>query len=124
MNVFDFVNSITYNKKDLFEDPLAEKDYVPFIVNRGLSYFPDTIMFANEMNMHASIPKQWQYDFLRFSITKKRRFSKWAKKGKEEDLMSVQIYYNCSEKKAIELLSLLNQEQLKVIKESISEGGK
>ena len=61
MNVFDFVNSINYDKRDLFEDPQAEKDYVPFLVNRSLSYFPDTALYANEMNQQAGIPKRWQY---------------------------------------------------------------
>ena len=44
-NPFLYINNITNDKKDLFKDnPLAEKDYASFIVNRGLGYFPDTIM--------------------------------------------------------------------------------
>ncbi len=80
MSPFDFLNSINDTKKDLFEDPQAEKDYNAFLVNRGLSYFPDTILFANEMNIKRDTPKQWQFDFLRLAIPKKKRFSKWHKK--------------------------------------------
>ena len=62
MTPFDFLNAINETKKDIFrEDPLAQKDYSAFMVNRGLSYFPDTIMFANEMNKNASIPNDWQF---------------------------------------------------------------
>ena len=34
MSPFEFVNEITFGKKDLFEDSQADKDYIPFIVNR------------------------------------------------------------------------------------------
>ena len=50
MSPFDYLNSINMTKKDLIVDEQSEKDYVPFIVNRGLGYFADTVLFANEMN--------------------------------------------------------------------------
>lgn len=81
MSFFDYLNAINTTKKDLMkEDPLSEKDYVPFMINRGLSYFPDTIMYANEMNKYSSIPKDWQFAFYMHSIKPKKRFSKWHKK--------------------------------------------
>ena len=77
MTFFDFLNSINENKRDLLkEDPANISEYVPFMVNRGLSYFPDTVMFANEINQHASIPKEWQYAFYLNGVSKRRRFSK------------------------------------------------
>lgn len=36
MNVWDFVNAINQSKEDLFVDPQADKDYIPFIVNKSL----------------------------------------------------------------------------------------
>lgn len=125
MTPFDFINAINFNKTDLFEDPQAEKDYVPFIVNRGLSYFPDTVFYANEMNLVPFIPKRQQFDFLRHSITKKKRFSKWAKKDPSpDDLALVQDVYKYSKERALEALSLLSQEQLEFIKQSMHRGGK
>ena len=47
---FDFINAITYNKDDLMVDDWAEKQYAPYIVNKGLSYGADTVIQANEMN--------------------------------------------------------------------------
>lgn len=125
MTPFDFINSITYNKEDLFVDPQAEKDYVPFIVNRGLSYFPDTLFYANEVNQYSTASKKWQYDFLRLSIAKKKRFSKWAKKESlTTDVALVQEWYKYSEEKAIEALTILTDQQLKAIRDALNKGGK
>ena len=80
MTPFDFVNSITYNKKPLMtgteNDELAESSYVPFVVNKSLSYFPDTILHANEMNQYNSIDNAAGYVFfLFFSLIKLFMFS-------------------------------------------------
>ena len=126
MSFFDFLNAINDSKKDLIkEDPLTEKDYVPFMVNRGLSYFPDTIMFANEMNKHASIPKDWQFAFYLNGVNKKKRFSKWLKKDQNsENLKLVMREYNYSSEKAAVALELLTDENLKQLKAKYVEGGR
>lgn len=125
MNAFDFVNSINFDKKDLFEDPQAEKDYVPFLVNRALSYFHDTVFYANEMNRLNHIDKRLQFDFLRQSVSKRKRFSKWAKKSTvTDDLAAVQQYYKYSADKALEVMSILSEEQLKHIKQQMDKGGR
>ena len=86
MTPFDFINAINLTKKNLFEeDPLAKKDYIPYIINRGLSYFPDTVLYANEMNLNSGIPEDWQFQFFLNSISKKKRFSKWHKKDAETE---------------------------------------
>lgn len=125
MSPFDFLNSINDNKQNLFEDAQAEKDYSPFMINRGLSYFPDTIMYANEMNKNYDIPKQWQFDFLRYGITKKKRFSKWHKKDvRTEDLKLICKHYKYSEKRAYEIIDLLTQDQINEIKTLYEIGGR
>lgn len=125
MSPFDFINAINLTKKNLFEDPQAHKDYVPFIVNRGLSYFPDTILYANAMNMHSDVPKDWQFSYFLNTIPKKKRFSKWAKKEAEtEPLKLVMEYFGYSSEKANEALSILSEEQLAMIKEKLYKGGK
>ena len=79
MNPFDYLNAINTTKKDIMVDELAEKATQPFMVNRGLSYFPDTILYANEMNINHHIDHRLQFDFFINIIKKKKRFSKWAK---------------------------------------------
>ena len=124
MNVFEFVNSITYNKQNLFEDPQAETDYVSFVVNRALSYFPDTVLYANEMNIHNTVPKQWQFEYLRQAIHKRRRYSKWAKKTIDsDDLKVVQTYYKYSTERAVEALQILSKEQIEYLKQLMDTGG-
>ena len=125
MSPFDFINAINQTKEDLFVDPSVEKDYSPFLVNRGLSYFHDTVIAANAMNMYSSIPKEWQFKFLLNTIAKKKRFSKWAKADKAtESLLLVQEYFGYSSEKAKEALRVLSDEQLTVIKQKLNKGGK
>lgn len=126
MSFFDFLNSINDTKKDLLkEDPLTEKDYIPFMINRGLSYFPDTIMYANEMNQFAQAPKNWQYDFYRIAIPKKKRFSKWHKKDQNsEDLKMIMTEYSYSSEKAAKALEILTPEQIEKLKEKHNPGGR
>ena len=125
MNPFDFLNSINDNKQDLFADPQAEKDYNPFMVNRGLSYFPDTILYANEMNRNFDTPKEWQFQFLRLSIPKKKRFSKWHKKDNTTDLIKlIMRHYKYSEKRAYEVINILSPTQIEEIRASYETGGR
>lgn len=124
MTPFDFVNAINYDKKDLFEDSQAEKDYNAFIVNKALSYFPDTVFYANAMNYHSDIPSKWQFDFLKGTITKGKRFSKWTKKQhSSDDLAAVQMFYKYSMEKALGVMSILSNEQLIEIKQQMDRGG-
>lgn len=125
MNPFDFINAINYTKEDLFKEPNANKIYEPYIANRSLSYFHDTVVQANTMNMHPSLPKEWQFQFLLNSITKRKRFSKWHKADKAtESLLLVQEYFGYSSDKAKEALSILTDEQLNEIKQKLNKGGK
>lgn len=125
MSPFDFINAINDTKKNLFEDPQASKDYSSFMVNRGLSYFPDTVLYANEMNRHSTIPEDWQFFFFLNTIPKKKRFSKWSKKDKEtKSIQLVKEYYGYSNEKAKDALSVLSETQLKAIEEKLQKGGR
>ena len=83
MKPFDYVNSINHGKKNLMEgtdnDELAESDYVPFLTNRSLSYFTDTIYYSNEINQYPHADNKLQYDYLINSIRPKKRYAKWVK---------------------------------------------
>ncbi len=126
MTPFDFINAINLTKKNLFEeDPLAKKDYIPFIINRGLSYFPDTILYANEMNLNSGIPEDWQFQFFLNTISKKKRFSKWHKKDAEtESFRLVKEYYGYSDEKVKQALTILTENHLTMIREKLYKGGK
>ena len=125
MTPFDFLNAINQSKKDLIkEDPTNEKEYSAWMVNRGLSYFPDTVMYANEMNQRHQISNKWQFQFLLNSIPKKKRFSPWFKREEEKNLKLVMDCYGYSSEKAKQVLGILTPEQLKTIEEKQYTGGR
>ena len=121
-----FLKSINTTKENvLLEDSNGkiEEAYNPFIINKSLSHFPDTIMQSNTMNQYFELDKKLQYDFLLNSIRKKKRFSRWIKSNIEENVEIVKQYYKVGNEKAVEILSLLNDEQISTIKSELSEGG-
>ena len=125
-SVFDFLNSISLTKKNLLEeDHLAIKNYTPFMVNRGLSYYPDTVLYANEMNRFIEIPREWQFSFLLNTITRRKRYSKWFKAdAKTKEIELVMEYYGYSTEKARNVVDLLSEEQLLAIEGKLNKGGK
>ena len=124
LSPFDYLNSINDTKKDIMEDDIAEKQYAPFIVNRSLSYFPDTVQLANVMNRYHHIDNKLQYHFLINILRKRKRFSKWIKPEKESDIEAIKEYYGYSNEKARHALSLLSPEQITIIKKKVSKGGR
>jgi uncharacterized protein YtpQ (UPF0354 family) len=124
MTPFDYVNEILHTKKQLIVDEITEKEYIPFIVNRSLSYHKDCIMQANEMNRRNFIDKKLQNDFLINTIRGyKRPFVKWSKSDKKDDVEYIKLFYNISTSKAYDALKLLSKEQLQLIKERTDTGG-
>ena len=124
MTPFDFINAISYSKENLFKDPQSVKDYNAFMVNRGLSQYADTILYANEMNKLYHLDPELQFQFLINTITKRKRFAKWAKKEKDRVSFSlVKEYYGYSDEKARQALELLTDDQLAIIEQKLYKGG-
>lgn len=126
-NPFDYVNAININKQDLMtgteNDELAEAAYVPFLTNRSLSNFPDTILYANEMNMHHHLDNKLQFHYLINSIRPKKRFSKWAKRQDSESFAIVKEYFKYNNTKTEQALAILSPDQIKIIKKRLNTGG-
>jgi len=124
MSPFEFVNAINYSKNNLIVDDLTEKDYLPYMVNRSLSYFSDTVAVANVMNQYYDLDKKLQFDFLINIVRKRKRMSKWIKPDIVDDLEVVKKYYGYSNEKAKQALSLLSTQDLVELKRRIYRGGK
>ena len=120
----DYLNSINHQKNNLLEEEDAIKGYPPYIINRCLSGTIDTIMYANEMNIHHFLDKDTQYIFLLNSLRPKKRFSPWLKADKLKDLEIVKQYYGYSNEKAKTALGMLSKDQLDYIKSRLNVGGK
>ena len=124
MNLSDFLTSINSSKENLVEkEPLSEKEYIPFVVNKCLSYFPDTIFYANQINVRPGLDKKMQYDYLRLSVSKRKRFSKWFKEEKNDNIKLIQEYYGYSYRRAKEVLECLTDDNIRTIKDSLKTGG-
>ena len=124
MNPFDYINSINDTKEDIMVDDISEKGYNPFITNRSLSYFPDTVFLANEMNRYHHLDKKLQYSFFINSVRKRKRFAKFIKPSEVQDIEVIKEYYGYSNEKAKQVLTLLNGSQLSELHLRISKGGK
>ena len=121
---FDFVKSINDTKENLIIDDWSEDQYNAFIVNKALSFTPDTIIYANEMNSRPHLEKVLQYQFLINIVRKKKRFSKWIKKEKIEAIDIIKEYYGYNTDKARQAVSILSKEQIDDIKSKLYKGGK
>jgi hypothetical protein len=125
MKLGDFLTAINYSKESLLdgENNLNEKDYTPYVVNRCLSYFPDTVLQSNQMNVLPSIGKKMHFDYLRLSVRQRKRFSKWLKDEESEVIDMLKQVYNYSHKTAKEVLPLLSPEDIQLLKEQTFTGG-
>lgn len=125
MKLGDFLTAINYSKETLLdgENNLNERDYPPYVINRCLSYFPDTILQSNQMNSLPSIQKKMHFDYLRLSVRQRKRFSKWLKDEENEIIDLLKQVYNYSHKTAKEALPLLNEHDIKILKEQTFTGG-
>ena len=122
MNPFDFVKSITYTKQDIMND-LNESEYESFLVNRALSYHQDCLLYANEMNRRFELSVRLQYHYLLNTIRKRKRFAKWIKHEKIDDLNIVMDYYQVSRAKAEEYLNILSENNIAVLRKKMNKGG-
>jgi hypothetical protein len=123
-NLSDYLNSINQTKKNILKDnPEAVTGYPPYIINKCLSSFTDTVLYSNEMNKNAHLPKKLQYDFFINIVKPRKRFSPWVKKQTLEHLELVKEYYGYSHNKALEALRILTTDQLEAIKKALYKGG-
>ena len=122
----DYLNAINHEKTNLLDtdDEMWEKKYPPFIINKCLAPFPDTIFLVNEMNLNNHIDKKLQFDFLLNSLRTRKRYTSWLKASKLKNLEYVKEYYGYNNEKAKSALKLLNDEQIKTIKDSLNKGGR
>ena len=124
MSPFEFVKAIN-NKKNIIRDDLDEKSYLPYMINHSFSYFSDTVLLANEMNLNHHLDNKLQNDFFINTIRKNpKRFSKWNKVKHDGDFEAVKEYYGYNNDKTRSALSLLSTEQIDIIKKKVDHGGR
>ena len=123
ITLWDAINLISYGKDSSCYNENVEQVYNPFITNRAFSQHVDSIFDANEINQRAYLPKRLQFDYYFYSLRKRKRFSTWTKKEKNDNLELIQEYYGYSIQKSQEALKLLADDQLEYIKQKLYKGG-
>ena len=122
----EYLNAINVSKEPLLdsEDEMWEKKYAPFIVNKCVAPFPDTIRLVNEINQYHHLDKKLQFDFLLNSLRARKRYTPWLKAKKLKNLEYVKEYYGYNNEKAKAALDILNDEQISAIKIKLNKGGR
>ena len=80
-NPFTPINCINYKTP-----PQALELYSPYLTNKFYSYFRETVLIANLGNNFRDMDNDLHFKFYNSIITKKKRFSKWAKSERDEEL--------------------------------------
>jgi len=121
---FDYVKSINGNSSvSIMADESDRKQYLPFIINRSLSYHMDTIMLANEMNLNSHLDVREQYDFLRLTVRPRKRFAKFQKTTHEEDADVLVQEYSMNRQRAEEALRFLSKDEINRLRVKQQHGG-
>ena len=122
----DYLNAINYTKEPLLdtEDDQWVKKYPPYIINKCIAPFPDSLMLVNEINQLHHLDKKLQYDFLINSLRARKRYTPWMKAKKLENLEYVKKYYGYNNEKAKSALDILNDKQISAIETKLNKGGR
>jgi len=122
----DYLNAINHTKELLMdtEDEQWERKYPPYIVNKCVAPFQDTIMLVNEINQFHHLDKKLQFDFLINSLRPRKRYTPWVKAMKLENLEYVKEFYGYDNEKAKVALDILDDEQISAIKQKMNKGGR
>lgn len=120
---FDMLNDLSFGKRMILSED-NEKAYTPFIINEIYSRFPDSIMYAEEMNCRPSIPKKMHYLFMMHSMRKRKRFGKMPKGEKHEHFDTIKDYYKYSDKRTEEVLDVLTPVQIDNMVKLCDKGGR
>ena len=123
MNPFEFYEDLTAGKKDIMTEE-NEKFYNSFLVNRSLSYHKDSVLLANEMNRFHKVENKLQYDFFINTLRKRKRFSRWQKVETNNVVLAIKSYFDYSQEKALQALTLLSEKQISDILQKVNKGGR
>lgn len=123
--IFDIIDLIHSKERYPSQDEL--KEYKSFVGNRAMSQHQDLIFHANEMNNNYGIPDSANFAFYFFSISKKKRYASWAKKGKsneEEKIAALKETFGYSDLKCRDIIPIIDDLGLwSSIKADLDKGG-
>lgn len=127
LNFFDLMTVINGKTKIEWTEEI-ESAFNTFMVNKGYSQFPDSVLVANELNQFPDLDKKMVFYFYYYVLPKAKRFGKWDKamKQSEDEEMLIE-YFGISRDKVPEMvktLDLVSPEWRKELKGILDKGGR
>lgn len=121
LDLFMILKDINFDKSyQLHKHVDFQKQYNDYMINSFLSMSPETVLEANCMNIHYSLPKHVKYLFLSDVIEKKNRFLKYIKSDVEKadnDMIKYMMQiYKVNKEVATNLLKTTSKEEQETIK--------
>ena len=116
LRLTDWLNSVNQTKQDLMIDSQGnivsevERSFPSFVVVRSMMYFPDTLFYGNEINQYGNLDNVMVYDYLRHSVRRRKRFSKWVKRETDDITQRIIDVYGVNRKKALVTKKILEQD--------------
>ena len=103
-------------------DPV-EAGYEPYMMARICANNFDAVFFANEMNRYPNCSKRMSYRFYYEALDKGRRYGKWRKAPKDEEIACIAKAYGVNKHRAAQYHKLLGPDGVKAVLESQAKGG-
>lgn len=124
MNLFDWLNEITYTKRDwnsFTED--EQSSFSPYIVHRYVSMYYGYVDIANVAQKLPMTESEKIYTIYKTMLPKKKMFLKYIKsknkKGNKELLQYISEYFKCSFREANNYITILKNKGVKSILEEM-----
>jgi hypothetical protein len=123
-DIFDIINILNNKTREITDEEL--KEYNHWLIMSYYSYGIDSFGVADIANKLKRLSKRDSLNFFWYGIPKNRIRRNWVKRDKslDEKISMVKEYYNYSDLRAREVISLIDQLDLwDTIKNGIYKGG-
>jgi hypothetical protein len=71
------------------------------------------VLWANELNIYPSaITKRMHYDFLYYVLKQGRRWGKWPKEAKNDEIVAIMEFYQIRRAVAEDMIDLMSREEI------------
>lgn len=127
LKLFDFLKSLTSEKKDLTNHPRFNIDYNPFMINRFLCMSDDPISLTLGMYLSTkNFPKFWHFKFLLHELPKRYIRMDYVKKSVNNDdkniVEKIQQCYNVGKGESEEIFRIFSDTQKENLIKSFGGG--
>lgn len=115
MKLFDHLDNICLQKRDLTEDEL--KSYSPYMINRFVSMSEMWLPIVAELNKY-DLPKDVHERFMKAYLPKRKQYFKYIKSAKDNQEYAIdclQKYFEVGKKEAEHYIDIMTKEQVKEI---------